>query len=89
MFRRSLLLFLMGLSVSTLAGCDRLKQMLRSSDHATKADAAEDADPTSPTKIQAVDADAKNPKPFFSKGYSSGGLSKEAREIESHLGVGP
>jgi hypothetical protein len=93
MFRRSLLLLiLMGLSISTLAGCDRLKQALRLSDDSSKAAKAtpgEEADPTNPTKIQAVDADAKNPRPFFSKNYSSTGLSKESREIESHLGVGP
>jgi hypothetical protein len=40
------------------------------------------------SKIPAVDSDAKNSKPFFSNDRSSGGWSSQAREIESHLGVG-
>ena len=50
---------------------------------------SDDGVETEPTKIQAVDADAKNPKPFPQNNRSSGGWSSEAREIESHLGVGP
>jgi hypothetical protein len=42
-----------------------------------------------PSKIQAVDSDAKNPRSFFSNNRRSGGWSSEAREVESHLGVGP
>ncbi|WP_165229973.1 hypothetical protein [Aquisphaera insulae] len=90
MFRRSLLrLMLMGIPVSTLAGCDRMSQILRKPDQAPKTVSDEEADPTSPKSIQAVDADAKHPKPFFSTGNSAGAWSKEAREIEGHLGYGP
>jgi hypothetical protein len=36
-----------------------------------------------------VDSTEKNPQPFFQNNRRSGGWSSEARDIESHLGVGP
>jgi hypothetical protein len=84
----------MALSVVTFAGCQGLRQAIRSASD----DQGKTLKPTSgagayavdsdPTKIQSVDSDAKNPQPFFSNNRRSGGWSSEAREIESHLGVG-
>jgi len=98
MIRRSLaLLVMLGLTALTIAGCESLRQAIRSGsdDHAqkgvkatsggTEASAVE----SDPSKLQAVDSDAKNPQPFFKNNRPSGGWSSEAREIESHLGVGP
>jgi uncharacterized lipoprotein len=81
---------LLASSVVAIAGCESLRQALRSTKddkavHPTSATAVE----SDPTKLQAVDADAKNPKPFFQNNRRSGGWSSEAREIESHMGVGP
>jgi hypothetical protein len=82
-------------SVVTIAGCEGLRQSLRpaSEDKAralkTSPGSESSAIETDPTKVQAVDADAKNPRPFFSNNRRSGTWSSEAREIESHLGVGP
>jgi hypothetical protein len=91
------LLLIMSLAAVTTAGCESLRQAIRSSgdDHAQKsvkptsgvADAS--AVESDPSKIQAVDSDTKNPQPFFKNNRPSGGWSSEAREIESHLGVGP
>jgi hypothetical protein len=98
MIRRSLaLLVMLGLTAVTIAGCESLRQAIRSSsdDHAqksvkstnggTEASAVE----SDPSKLQAVDSDTKSPQPFFKNNRPSGGWSSEAREIESHLGVGP
>ncbi len=88
MIRRSLaLVAMLGLTAVTIAGCESLRQAIRSGsdDHAEKTSAVE----SDPSKLQAVDSDAKNPQPFFKNNRPSGGWSSEAREIESHLGVGP
>ena len=81
---------LLASSVVTIAGCESLRQALRSTkdDNAVKPTSASAGD-SDPSKIMAVDADAKNPKPFFQNNRRSGGWSSEAREIESHMGVGP
>ena len=91
------LLVMMGLAAVSIAGCESLRQAIRSSsdDHAQKSvkppsgTAETSAVESDPTKLQAVDSDAKNPQPFFKNNRPSGGWSSEAREIESHLGVGP
>jgi uncharacterized lipoprotein len=82
---------LLASSVVTIAGCESLRQALRSTkdDKAVTAASGATAVESDPTKPQAVDADAKNPKPFFQNNRRSGGWSSEAREIESHMGVGP
>ena len=86
---------LMGLLPLTVVGCEGLRQAIRSSntessasDKAAKFGEATAVD-SDPTKVLAVDADAKNLKPFFSNNRRSGGWSSEAREVEGHLGVGP
>jgi hypothetical protein len=95
MVRRFLVSAVMtALTVVTFAGCQGLRQAIRSASN----DQGKTLTPTSgaggsavdsdPTKFQAVDSDAKNPQPFFSNDRRSGGWSSEAREIESHLGVG-
>jgi len=98
MIRRFLaLLMMMGLTGATIAGCESLRQAIRSGsdDHAQKS-----VKPTSgasetpavesdPSKLQAVDSDSKSPQPFFKNNRPSGGWSSEAREIERNLGVGP
>ena len=86
--RICVLLAMMTLTIGVVSGCEGLRQAIRSGDNdqAPKTDSALETDPT---KIQAVDADARNPKPFFQNNRASGGWSSEAREIESHLGVGP
>jgi hypothetical protein len=85
------LIVLMAFSVMMVAGCESLRQALRSSgeNKAVKATSGTSAVDGDPSKIQAVDSDAKNPKPFFSNNRRSGAWSSEAREIESHMGVGP
>jgi hypothetical protein len=97
MIRRPLaLLVMLGLTAVTIAGCESLRQAIRSGsdDHAQKSvkptsGAETSAVESDPSKLQAVDSDAKNPQPFFKNNRPSGGWSSEAREIESHLGVGP
>jgi len=98
MIRRSLALVVMlGLTAVTIAGCESLRQAIRSGndDHAQKSvkpasGAAEtSAVESDPSKLQSVDSDSKSPQPFFKNNRPSGGWSSEAREIESHLGVGP
>jgi hypothetical protein len=92
--RMRVLVVMMASSVLAIAGCESLRQAIRS---ASDDKAQETVKPTSgttavesdPSKIQAVDSDAKNPRPFFQNNRRSGGWSSEAREIESHLGVGP
>ncbi len=81
---------LLASSVVTIAGCESLRQALRATkdDNAVKPTSATAVD-SDPSKIMAVDSDAKNPKPFFQNNRRSGGWSSEAREIESHMGVGP
>lgn len=87
---------LIGLILLTFAGCDRLKQAIRPSDSQTaesRTAARPGLEPTAAetdaSKIQAVDSDPKHPRSFFSNNRRSGTWSSEAREIESHLGVGP
>jgi|GEM_PF-1321384 len=98
MIRRSLaILVMLGLTAVTIAGCESLRQAIRSGsdDHAQKSVkptsgvAEASAVESDPSKLQAVDSDTKNPQPFFKNNRPSGGWSSEAREIESHLGVGP
>ncbi len=98
MFRRFLVSILtVALTAVTISGCESLRQAIRSSheDQGQKNAKSTDAstDPTAvesdPTKIQAVDSNAKNPQPFFKNNRPSGGWSSEAREIEANLGVGP
>jgi hypothetical protein len=98
MIRRFLaLLLLMGLTGATIAGCESLRQAIRSGsdDHAQKSVkptsgvAETSALESDASKLQAVDSDTQNPQPFFKNNRLSGGWSSEAREIESHLGVGP
>ena len=85
---------ILALSLALVSGCEGFRQAIRSNgnEEAAKAASAETkpTDPTEadPTKIQAVDADAKHPKTFFQNNRSAGGWSSEAREIEGHLGVG-
>jgi hypothetical protein len=93
--RLSLLAAMMVVTLGIVSGCEGLRHAIRSNgnDEAWKAASApsksNDGVETEPTKIQAVDADARNPKPFFQNNRSSGAWSSEAREIEGHLGVGP
>jgi archaellum component FlaG (FlaF/FlaG flagellin family) len=91
------LLLITSLAAATTAGCESLRQAIRSSsdDHGqnsvkpTSRVADASAIESDPSKIQAVDSDTKNPQSFFKNNRPSGGWSSEAREIESHLGVGP
>lgn len=91
--RFRILLASMGLFLLTLTGCEGLRHATRTSGSASSAHqkAANEAlgVDSDASKIQAVDADPKNPKSFFSNNRRSGTWSSEAREIESHLGVGP
>ena len=93
--RLCVVLAIMALTMGVISGCEELRHTLRS----TSADQASKNVPSGispnesvgldPSKIQAVDSDAKNPKSFFQNNRRSGGWSSEAREIEGHLGVGP
>jgi hypothetical protein len=85
----------MAFMVLAAAGCDSLRQSIRSggagqgkSLDSTSYTSGAPAVESDPSKIQAVDSTDKNPQPFF-RGGRSGAWSSEAREIESHLGVGP
>jgi hypothetical protein len=96
MVRRCLVLVaIAALTVLATGGCEGLRQAIRSggdgqanlkSKAYTPGTSAIESDPT---KLQAVDSTDKNPQPFFQNNRSSGGWSSQAREIESHLGVGP
>jgi hypothetical protein len=97
MVRRIHVLFAsIGLILLTLVGCESLRQAIRSSSSetseshkTTKSSTEATAVESDPSKIQAVDSDAQHPRSFFSNNRRSGGWSSEAREVESHLGVGP
>jgi hypothetical protein len=87
------LVLMMATSALTIAGCESLRQAIRSASQdkdsrAVKATSGAMAVDSDTSKIQAVDSDAKNPKPFFQNNRRFGGWSREANEIESHLGVG-
>ena len=72
-----------GTLLVTLGGCEEFHHaMRRGNDRKTNVE-------SETPKMQAVDADPKNPKPFFANNRLAGGWSSEAREIESHLGVSP
>ena len=93
--RLPVLAAIMGLTIGVVSGFEGLRHALRSTsnDQASKTvpagNSSNEAVESDPSKIQAVDADAKNPKSFFQNNRLAGGWSSEAREIESHLGVGP
>ena len=76
-------LVLIGTLLAASAGCEEFHHAMRRVDEG-KTDVELET-----TKIQAVDADPKKPKPFFANNRLAGGWSTEAREIESHLGVSP
>ncbi|MGC8641482.1 MAG: hypothetical protein ACP5XB_16580 [Isosphaeraceae bacterium] len=87
---------MMAFTVLAVAGCDSLRQAIRSggTDQGKSLDSTAygpggPAVESDTSKIQAVDSTEKNPQPFFQSNRRSGGWSSEAREIESHLGVGP
>ena len=73
------------LALST-TGCETLRPSARKQADAPKDDAVE-AVGGSADKIPAIDADGRNPAPFFKNNRLSGGLSDEARDIERSLGV--
>jgi hypothetical protein len=88
------LIVLLASSVLAIAGCESLRQSIRSAsddkaNKSVKPTSGMMAVETDPTKIEAVDSDAKSPKPFFQNNRRYGAWSSEAHEIESHLGVGP
>jgi len=95
MRRLSVLFAIMAITMCVVSGCEGQRHTLRSTsnDQASKTvparTSSNEAVESDPSKIQAVDADAKNPKSFFQNNRRSGGWSSEAREIEGHLGVGP
>jgi hypothetical protein len=96
MMRRTVILIAaMGLTVVLLAGCESLRQSIRSASGQPQSKSGKaglqetSATEPDPNKVLAVDADSKNPQPFFQNNRRSGAWSSEAREIESHLGVGP
>lgn len=86
-------LLLMALILLPVVGCEVLRPSMR----ASKSESVERRQPavgaeaveSDPSSIQAVDADPKHPRSFFKNNRRSGTWSSEAREIESHLGVGP
>lgn len=96
MARRVLVLLSLAFLLVGFVGCDLRRPSLRSSDaletkpykpaHSATDPVAVEADTS---KILAVDGDPKKPRSFFSNNRRSGGWSSEAREVESHLGVGP
>jgi len=93
MTRRSIyrMLFL-STFVAGMTGCDTLHSWLRhDDDRDQKSDSDDISKPkrveSDTSKINAVDSDASNPKPFFKSDRVSGGWSSEAREIEKDLGV--
>ncbi len=97
MVRRCLVsVAMMAFTVMAAAGCESFRQAIRSGSDdqgrnlkSTAYASGVPAIESDPTKIQAVDSTDKNPQPFFQGNRRSGGWSSEAREIESHLGVGP
>jgi hypothetical protein len=95
MLRRDLgIVCLFAISVLSLTGCESWRQALRhNGDDQAKAEKKDKANSevmaveSDPSRISAVDSDAKSPQPFFKNNRKSGAWSSEAREIESHLGV--
>lgn len=73
-----------------LLGCEHHRSFFRpegdsSGDkHASKGVDAVESDTS---KIEAVDSDGKSSKSFFQNTRRTGGLSSQAREIESHFGI--
>lgn len=72
-----------GTMLVTLAGCGGLQHTGRRSSH--EVDSLEHQTP----KTEAADSDSTDPKAFFRNNRLAGGWSREAREVESHLGISP
>lgn len=70
----------------TFPGCDWPHQGVRRRGQEPGL-AHEGDDDVESTKILDVQSDPLKPKPFFRSSRLSGGLSDEAREIESHVGI--
>jgi hypothetical protein len=83
MHRTLLLIPLAGAAVAAIVGCEPPHTVIREGNNRLLSTQSETS------KIQAVDSDSRDPKPFFSNNRLAGGWSSEAREIESHLGIGP
>jgi len=84
----SLLALLAAFPVAT--GCESLgpRRLHRGSETRVSRDSsALPADENETSQIQDVMAEPSKPKPFFKSSRLPGGLSDEAREIESHVGI--
>ncbi len=71
-----------------LPGCDLPHHGLRRRGRdADAAEASTKTDEVESNKIYDVQSDPAKPRPFFKGSRLQGGLSDEAREIESHVGI--
>ncbi|GAC1470989.1 MAG: hypothetical protein NVSMB9_16640 [Isosphaeraceae bacterium] len=74
--------------VSGLAGCESLHQNLRArTPEADTPHGLSERDEVESNKILDVQSDPVKRRPFFRSSRLPGGLSDEAREIESHVGI--
>ena len=94
MTRRSICRVLcVGAVMAGMTGCDTLRPWRRpdDDDRGRSSDSDDVSKPgevrSDSSKISAVDSDSDNHKPFFSNSRRWSGLSSEARQIESDLGV--
>lgn len=72
----------------SMPGCDWPHQGLRRKARDADAEkAVSKEDEVDSNKILDVQSDPAKPKPFFRPSGLAGGLSDEAREIESHMGI--
>jgi hypothetical protein len=75
-------------SCLALTGCESLHHNLRSQDRDPEVkNASAETETSDADKVLDVKSDGKTKKPFFSATRLSGGLSSEAREIESDMGI--
>ncbi len=70
-------------------GCEPHRSWLRHNDDDDLSHRGSDvkAVESDSSKIQAVDSEGKNSKPFFNNSRSSLGWSSEARDVEKDLGI--
>jgi hypothetical protein len=69
-------------------GCDTLKSSTRKEPPPPRDEAVEHAESGGPDRLEAVTSDGRpSDAPFFKNNRLTGGLSDQARDIESSLGV--
>jgi hypothetical protein len=74
-------------TLAFVGGCQTLGRPRRNQEDSDVTRAAASGDEVESNKILDVQSDSSNGRPFFRASRLPGGLSDEAREIESHMNI--